>query len=213
MNDWVSRISEEELMSRFVSIFDTPGEDDEVQLSKVMSVLDSIPAIEADFVRLYFFDHVKQTDIATIFGVSQPTVCYRLQRAIDRIRYLLEIPSLDKDSLRESLSRCLKDSVDVDIMVLIFTTTCQSEVAKILGTTQGNVRHRFMRSISKLRNSQDPELVNLGEIFAKVSNNLNILREVRRPIPSARSGFLLEPEPVLKPDLSNSGAIPATQDR
>ena len=56
----------------------------ENQLTRVRGVLDRIPPREADFVELYFFRRLRQTAIADIFNVSQPTVCYRLQRAAAR---------------------------------------------------------------------------------------------------------------------------------
>lgn len=120
------------------------------QLDKVRDVMDRLPDTEADFVQLYYFLKRKQTDIAQIFGVSQPTVCYRLQRATARIRYLLSLPDVDEGEIEESMSKVLTDPLDVSIMMLMFETTCQSEVAKRLGVSQGLVRHRFIRTIEKM---------------------------------------------------------------
>ncbi|MBD3261308.1 MAG: hypothetical protein GF334_06420 [Candidatus Altiarchaeales archaeon] len=63
-------------------------------------------------------------------------------------------------------------------MVLMFETTCQSEVAKRMGVSQGLVRHRFIRSIDKMKNVSGME--KYVRLFNFVSQNLNILREVRR---------------------------------
>jgi predicted DNA-binding protein (UPF0251 family) len=109
-----ANISEDDILSSFGSIFTDPDEDDVRMIEKVRSILDILPPIEADFVDLYFFRHVKQTDIAAIFGVSQPTVCYRLNRAIQRIKYYLMIPRLDLNDLRSTLSEFLTDPIDVD---------------------------------------------------------------------------------------------------
>ena len=159
-------------------------------MEKVREILERIPPIEADFVDLYFFQHIKQTDIAAIFGVSQPTVCYRLQRAIQRVKYLLEVPKLDLMVLRQDLREFFTDPLDIDIMVYMYETTCQSESAKRLGVSQGLVRHRFVRSIAKMNRSASMQFY--GEIFSFVSLNLNLLREVQRPFPKVRSGFVLD---------------------
>lgn len=149
-------------------------------LDRVMSVLDMIPPREADFVDLYFFKKLKQTTIADIFGVSQPTVCYRLIRAAERIKFLLSIPDVSEDTLRQKISGVISDPIDVEIMVLMHRTTCQSEVAKIIGRSQGYVRHRFIRSIKTL-NSHPEGLDEIIRLYDLVSKNLNIRREVQRP--------------------------------
>jgi DNA-directed RNA polymerase specialized sigma subunit len=187
---WLPNISEEDVITSFGSIFTDPDEEDLQIIERVRKILDRLPVIEADFIDLYFFKHVRQTDIAAIFGVSQPTVCYRLQRAIQRIKYLLEIPKLDLEELREVLKRFFTDPVDIEILVLMYDTTCQSETAKRLGVTQGFVRHRFIRSTKRM--SSNPSMHFYGEVFTKVAVNLNLLREVQRSFPTIRSGFVLD---------------------
>ena len=149
------------------------------KLDRVKKILDHLPPREADFVELYFFRHLKQTDIASIFRVSQPTVCYRLQRAAARIRFLLDLPDFDEDELRDALEGFLSDPLDIQIMILMYETTCQSAVAKALGVSQGLVRHRFIRSIERM--SILGEMDKYTNMFRLISENLNILREVQRP--------------------------------
>lgn len=152
----------------------------EARLAKVKTILDRIPPREADFVDLYYFRQKRQTDIAAIFGVSQPTVCYRLHRAAERIRFLLKLPTFDEVTARPIFESVLKDPIDIEIMFRMYDTTCQSEVAKTMCVSQGFVRHRFIRSISKLRDAGHTDIANLFDI---VGANLNILREVQRPFP------------------------------
>jgi len=61
----------------------------------------------------------------------------------------------------------------------MWETTCQSEVAKRLGVTQGLVRHRFIRAVKRMRDHEN--LVDLATMFDTIAENLNILREVQRP--------------------------------
>ena len=174
-----NRFSQEDSISFMDSIFSEPGEDDSAQIDRVRSVVDQLPPREADFVDLYYFRRLRQTDIATLFGVSQPTVCYRLARAADRIRFLLNIPTVDEDTLTDDMSGFLTDPLDVQIMVLMWKTTCQSEVAKQLSVSQGLVRHRFLRSLSRMRSNA--KFAKYVAVFDYISANLNILREVQRP--------------------------------
>lgn len=156
-----------------------PTEESSRNLGRVQDIMDELPAREADFVQLYFFNHKTQTDIAEIFKVSQPTVCYRLQRATARIRFVLSLPDVTEDEMKVALGGFLSDPEDVDIMLLMWETTCQSAVAKRLGVTQGKVRHRFMRSTKRM--VENDQMVKYAKIFKAISDNLNILREVDRP--------------------------------
>jgi predicted DNA-binding protein (UPF0251 family) len=176
--DIETRFSTEDSLAYMDSIFTEPTEEDLEQIAEVEKVLSKLPPREADFVELYFFRHMKQTDIAQIFKVSQPTVCYRLQRATARIRFLLEMPEVETDTLRKDLAGFLADPVDVDVMCLMYETTCQSSVAKRLGVSQGFVRHRFIRTIDRL--AAVPTMVPYAELFQTISENLSILREIRR---------------------------------
>jgi len=173
-----SRFSLEDSMASIGSIFSQPSEEAEKQLQKVREIMEFIPPREADIIDLYYFKKMNQTNIAKLFGVSQPTIHYRLQRAALRIQFLLSIPDVDRVRMREDLATVLEDVLDVDIMMLMDETTCQSEVAKKVGVTQGFVRHRFLRSIEKVREHQEME--EYVELFDAISNNPNILREVRR---------------------------------
>jgi len=172
------RFSDQEGMNSLESITLHPSDEDLERLERVKGVLDELPPCEADFVELYFFRNLRQTDIANIFGVSQPTVCYRLKRAAERIQYLLSLPDISMAELSKAMYGFLDDEKDAKIMVLMFETTCQSEVAKRLGESQGLVRHRFIRSIGRMK--ENGNMDQFVKLFNVVAENLNILREVRR---------------------------------
>lgn len=174
-----SRFSMEDGLGYLDSVFTEPSDESLVMIERVEAILESLPPREADFVNLYYFKHLKQTDIAAIFHVSQPTVCYRLQRATARIQFLLTLPDIKRPDISETLNGFLSDPLDVQIMLLMYDTTCQSEVAKKLGVSQGLVRHRFIRSINRMKRVDN--LADYVELFETIANNLNILREVQRP--------------------------------
>ena len=174
-----ARFANEDSMAFLDSIFEEPSEEYRVLIERVQSTIDDLPDREADFVELYYFRGKRQTDIARIFRVSQPTVSYRLGRAAKRIHFLLELPAVDQAQLQQDITSFLDDPWDAEIMVLMYRTTCQSEVAKRLKVSQGLVRHRFMRSLKKM--VSDPRMLLYVQLFDCISGNLNILREVQRP--------------------------------
>jgi DNA-directed RNA polymerase specialized sigma subunit len=174
-----SRFSNEDYFEFMMNILpEELSEESKIQLDRIKNMMEYLPKIEKDFFNLYFFLHKSQTDISKIFSVSQPTVCYRLKKAKERIKYVLSLPTLSNEDIRTALNDVLSDPEDVEIMVFMFETTCQSEVAKRMGTSQGKVRHRFLRSIKEMKKFE--ELSGLTEVFEKIENNLTILKEVSR---------------------------------
>ena len=84
--DMERMFSEEDSLSQLPSIWEEPQEDSLFQLDTVKQVLDRVPPREADFIELYFFKRLRQTTIAELYNISQPSVVYRLQRARGRFR-------------------------------------------------------------------------------------------------------------------------------
>ncbi len=118
--------------------------------ANIEQYLHRIPARERDLIRLYFKDRLKQEQIAKLFGITQAAVSYRLHRGIKRIQFLRTIPELDRTEFYSDIAPKFSEQ-DTEILWRMYETTCQSEIAKIMGLTQGRVRHRFFRSLHKIR--------------------------------------------------------------
>lgn len=177
-NDLERMFSEEDGLGELPSIWDELQEESLFQLDQVKDLLDQLPPREADFIELYFFSRLRQTAIATLYNVSQPTVCYRLQRGAMRLKYLIEMPEYTMADMERDLQGVLGDETDIRIMLGMVQTTCQSDVARDLGVTQGFVRHRFFRTIDKLERMEGME--EYVKIFRMVADNLNILKNTCR---------------------------------
>lgn len=179
----------EEVSDEDVAAFlSSAGDDYE---SKISPLLDRIPEREADLIFLYFIQEKRQADIAEIFGVTQAAISYRLDRGIQRIRFLLSIPQVSEEELRSDLPKVFSQKIDVDILVGMWETTCQSEVATKLGLTQGRVRHRFFKAVETLdvAAKEDEAFEPYRKIFHAISSKkFNILREVKLPQWADRGG-------------------------
>lgn len=182
--------------------------------SRIEPLLDRIPEREADYIKLYFIDKKRQADIAVIFNVTQAAVSYRLDRGIRRLKFLLDLPQVSEEELRDDLqevfpakSSCPKCAnepghcqlckgtknilIDVEILVGMWLTTCQSEVATRLGLTQGRVRHRFFNAVDVLEGTskENSKYAPYQKIFSSISNKgFNLLREVKLPQWQNRGG-------------------------
>jgi len=193
-----------ELANRFAApdrLFDDLDEEEEPNVEPLLStlnyenqvkpLLDRIPEREADLIFLYYIQKKRQADIAEIFGVTQAAISYRLDRGLQRIRFLLSIPQISEDEMRQDLPDVPFKPIDVDILVGMWQTTCQSEVATRLGLTQGRVRHRFFGAVKTLekRAGEEGKFVPYHKVFSSIaSKKFNILREVRLPQWSNRGG-------------------------
>lgn len=186
-----ARYSTEDSMAFVESILnDEPSEESLRDLERIRDILEELPPREADFVDLYFFRRKKQTEIAQIFRCSQPTVCYRLQRATMRIQFILSLPDVTMEELEKAMTGFLSDPLDVQIMLLMYQTTCQSEAAKQLHVSQGMVRHRFMKATKRMMENERMTL--FAQIFDKISKNLNILREVQRLAGESKVAYIID---------------------
>jgi len=159
--------------------------------SRIAPLLDRIPEREADLIYLYFIEKKRQADIATIFGVTQAAISYRLDRGIKRLKFLLSIPSVLREDLQADLPLIFPQKIDVDILIGMWATTCQSEVASMLGLTQGRVRHRFFKAVKVLEEEalKDERFTPYQKIFSTIAEKrFNILREVKLPQWQDRGG-------------------------
>lgn len=176
--DLESMFSEEHGLHNYPTFSDFLSPEVTEKLEEVKGILDLIPPREADFLELYFFQKVAQTGISQLFGVSQPTVCYRLQKAIKRLQYLIGMPKFSIEEVERDIRGVLTNELDIKIMVLMIEKTCQSEVARELGVGQGLVRHRFMKYLQRFKKM--PGMKNSVEVFEYVSENFNILKDTNR---------------------------------
>ena len=157
-----SRFSNEEAVTPFEDNFDFEWKEE--HLDRIRLYLPRLPDREADLIDLYFFLNKKQTEIAQIFELTQAAVSYRLKRALGRLRFLMEMPDLSADQIREDLSPILSD-LDVQIFQQMYITTCQSEVANRLSISQGKVRHRFLGALHLIALHALRDVLNSDTIF------------------------------------------------
>lgn len=207
-SDIETRFAIEDGMSYMASIFTEPSEEDLEKIDLIRSIMDSLPPREADFVDLYYFKRKKQTEIAYLFACSQPTVCYRLQRATARIQFLLQLPEVTEADLLGDMESFLPETLDSQIMLLMWKTTCQSEVAKQLDVSQGLVRHRFLRSIKRMRqfvetSKEYEELEDLRRLHVRAavpSDKMEIQAQMRQVRTRISQALRWVPEPLRETD-------------
>jgi hypothetical protein len=150
-----------------------------------------LPRREIDLIDLYFRKEKKQKEIAEYFSVTQGAVSHRLSRACKRLQFLRDMPKIDgdiKDILRPHFT-----SFEMDLIVFMVNTTCQSKTADMLNEkhklrgldrmTQVKVRHKFDRFIMRLRKLKRKhlELKICHKLLDYTRRNLYMMHEVILP--------------------------------
>lgn len=150
-------------------------------LEEVQPILNRLPPREADMIRMYFFQKKEQKDIGKIFNVSQGDVFYRLNRAIERIKFILELPAITKETMVAELGPILEGDPYLEIMWILYETTSQTEVARRVGSTQGKVRYRFLKSLKRVEEAAEVDPAKYSkyvQAYKMIMKSFNALREL-----------------------------------
>lgn len=168
-------------------------EDSKYSLDDVTPYLALLPKKEADLILMYYILKKDQKEIAKILNLSQGGVSHRIARARERLKFLIEIPKFTKNELFDDLKKLIEENVDLVILWELYRTTCQSQVAEIVGMTQSRVRHRFIKCLKILEKKheelskyeEETEALKIVKMyfsaFSLIMCNFNILHEISLP--------------------------------
>ena len=151
-------------------------------LKKIQEIMKYLPPREHDILNLYFFKDKDQQDIGAIFNLTQGDISYRIKRAIERIKFIMELPKISKKKMAKDLWMILPSKIYVNIMVGIYQTTSQSFVAQTVGLSQAKVRHQFLKYLEILKkvSKRYPQYKLYYDVFSKINdNNFNKVRELQ----------------------------------
>jgi len=137
--------------------------------------LHRLPPLEADVVELRLAGKT-ELEISRILNMTQAAISYRFQRACRRVRFLDSMPDLSEQEIRTTLAPLLKPRT-IEVLVGMFHTSSQSRTAELLGTSQGNVRHRFFTALEQLAQIDDPKVRRCWTFLDGVKRTPNILIE------------------------------------
>jgi hypothetical protein len=128
---------------------------DAALLARLLPLLDQLHPMDADLVELYYVRGCRQTDLAYMFGWSQPGIWYRIHRGVQRLQLLLMRQEIDEDLMwrdLDALPRPLPSTrggrrhpaLDVALLQEYWWTHSQILTGRALGYSQGWVRLRLI---------------------------------------------------------------------
>lgn len=180
-----------ELENRFSSERNFYYEQEEAPVNDLMPFIEKLPEREQNLIEMYIFQEKNQKEIADFFNVTQGAISHRLSRARTRLKFLRDMPKPDFD-LKKALSTHFMP-FEVDVLMMMVDTTCQSRTAKQLNDkyklkgndkmTQVKVRHKFIRFMTKIESLQkkDDKLSVCLKLMKYVKKNLYMMHEVILP--------------------------------
>ena len=168
-----------------------------ISFEEIEPFLNKLPPREIDLLTLYRKFGKNQKDIARMFSVTQGAVSSRLKRALDRLKFLRDLPKISDEDIENSLGQG-KDPIfsglEIEIIKCMKETTCQSRTAEIINKkfgyvtekdrmTQVKIRHRFEKCLSKLAVLQVtyPKYAKYYQLLLLIKGNLYKLHEVKLP--------------------------------
>jgi len=168
-----SLFSEDEGLASLPSYFDELDEESQSLFNLVLEEMEKISPLEADIIELHL-KGISQSLLGKIFGFTQPNIHYRLNRATERLRMLVQIEDFGEEELVERLGTVFRNEKDLKVMVYIYLWSSQSKVAKLIGESQGKVRYRFMKGLKVLEEIE--ELKDIYKSLKMVGENISLLR-------------------------------------
>jgi hypothetical protein len=155
----------------------TPSYISEDKVEKIHIVLEhmsKVSPVEADMVELHLLHGLSQAYLGKIFGYTQPNVHYRVNRGLDRLKVYAQITIYEEKELRRLLSGFFIEEKDIEVLVLLYTYSSQSYVARLLGDTQGKIRYRYLKCLKAME--QSANLKEVYHTFKVISENITLLR-------------------------------------
>lgn len=128
-------------------------------VTRLRRMLHYLPDRERAFLELYYIKGKSQGQIATVYGVTQEAICYRLKRAKERLKFIDKlIDILDcngkMDQVHTDLDLIFKGDPFVAIVMKEFLRfSSQSRVAKKLRRSTFKVRLTLQEGVKRLRES------------------------------------------------------------
>lgn len=168
-----SLFSEEDGLASLPSYFEELDEESQHLFNIILEEMEKISPLEADIIELHL-KGISQSLLGKIFGFTQPNIHYRLNRATERLKMLVQIEDFSEEELVERLGDVFKNEKDLKVMVYIYLWSSQSKVAKLIGESQGKVRYRFMKGLKVLELLEDYE--DIYKSLKKVGENISLLR-------------------------------------
>lgn len=176
---WMQSMGTDELDRRFAAAAPSDADEPEAEpdatfrrellsgSAELRAALEMLPPVEQDIIQYCVLQRKTQADVASLLGVSQPSVSWRLHRAMDRLRHLLTRPHPTRAEAEAAMAAANIMGDDAETARAFLRSTGISATAQELHVSEGCVRGRLSRILEALE-AGPPEAVALANYMRQV---------------------------------------------
>ena len=111
--------------------------------------LEHLPRIDQEMARFYYIDRLSQTQIASLFGICQAAVSYRLKFILSRIKFIIKMPTLNPLQVREDFLKIFPSDL-YEFAYLFYFIRSQNRVKNFITTSQSGASNKHSQIIKHL---------------------------------------------------------------
>jgi len=115
-----------------------------------------LSAMDHNIARLYYIEGMSQDQISDLVGISQAAVSRRLKYILDRVKFLLKMPSLDPILVREELGELFPPEL-FEFAYFFYWELVQNRVKFFIKTSQSGAAHKFQKIVEYLEKIEAKE--------------------------------------------------------
>jgi len=161
-----------------------PGEASPSQSARLVRVLDLLDALDADLLDLVCLHGWSQSRAGKLLGISQPSVSYRMRRALEQARYYAGLPAYDEQALKGALAAPHWRAEQRAYLAAVASSGSVRGAARLLGLVDEPAvlrrRLRWLCSGAPGRTLPEDALARYRYVWRRERAHLPIRREYRR---------------------------------
>lgn len=139
-------------------------------VARLGQYLDRLPQSEREVITLCLLQGRTQRAAAEILNVTQQSVHKRQQRALERLRFWVALPTWTADDVHQACQRSgVLTNVQLCVVVSFWRTTCCAQTSRDLGISEFWVRTQLDRALGLL--AARPELVPYAEALRLIRDS------------------------------------------
>lgn len=126
----------------------------------IYKYLKLLPPLDQTISRLYYKENLSQDQISDLLGISQAAVSRRLKFTIDRIKFLIKMPTLNPLQVRKDFEIIFPESLR-ETAFYFYWEFAQNRVKYLISTSQSGAANKFRKIVDLLE--EEGKLVNSGK--------------------------------------------------
>ena len=114
-----------------------------------LSFLKHLSKVDQEIARFYYIDRLSQSQIADLFGICQAAVSYRLKYIMNRIKFVIKMPTMNPIQVRKDFTKLFNSDL-YEYAYLFYFVYSQNRVKNFIQTSQSGASNKHNQIINYL---------------------------------------------------------------